>query len=107
MTVSTFRSLTALVLIGVLSILTIQAQQIKPNPDEKPRKVKEELKTAYKNWINDVDIILTQSERDAWPKLKTDEEREQFIRVVWNSRDPDPDTEENMSIPNAMFTVVP
>ncbi|HEV8368399.1 MAG TPA: GWxTD domain-containing protein [Pyrinomonadaceae bacterium] len=95
MTVSTFRRLTALALISVLSLFTIQAQQVKPNPDEKPRKVKEELKTAYKNWINDVDPILTQSERDAWTKLRSDEEREQFIRVVWDSRDPDPDTEEN------------
>ena len=95
MTVSTYRCLSALALIGLLSTFPIQAQQVKPNPDEKPRKVKEELKTAYKNWINDVDIILTQSERDAWPKLKTDEEREQFIRAVWDSRDPDRDTEEN------------
>src|SRR5437867_2287823 len=95
MTVSTFRRFTALALLGSLSILTIRAQQVKPNPDEKPRKVKQELKTAYKNWIADVDPILTQSERDTWSKLTTDEEREQFINIVWHSRDPDPDTEEN------------
>ncbi|PYS72840.1 MAG: GWxTD domain-containing protein [Acidobacteria bacterium] len=83
-------------MINASSLLTLNAQQQpKPNPDEKPRKVKQELKTAYKNWITDVDVILTQSERDAWPKLASDEEREQFIKIVWDSRDPDPDTEEN------------
>jgi GWxTD domain-containing protein len=94
MTLSSFRTLTA-VLSTLLVLTPINAQQIKPSPDEKPRKVREELKTAYKDWIDDVEIILTQSERDSWKKLKTDEEREQFIKIVWDLRDPDPDTVEN------------
>jgi len=88
------RSVTVLLLVSS-SILAIQAQQSKRNPEEQPRKVKRELKKAYVDWINDVDLILTQSERDAWKKLETDDEREKFIEDVWNSRDPDPDTEEN------------
>ena len=87
------RLVTALLLIS-LSTLSLSAQQ-KRNPEEQPRKVKQELKKAYVEWINDVDPILTQSERDAWTKLDTDDEREQFIKIVWDSRDPDPDTEEN------------
>jgi GWxTD domain-containing protein len=67
----------------------------KPSPDEKPRKVKQELKKAYVQWIDDVDPILTQAERDAWKKLQTDDEREKFIEDFWRARDPDPDTEEN------------
>src|SRR5262245_34905104 len=85
----------AVLALSILTVLNVQAQQTKPNPDEKPRKIKPELKTAYKEWIDTVGIILTQSERDTWTKLKTDEEREQFIKIVWDSRDPDPDTEEN------------
>ena len=88
------RPIAAIALIAVLSIANF-AQQAKPNPDEKPRKVKPELKTAYKEWIETVGIILTQSERDTWTKLRTDEEREEFIKIVWDSRDPDPDTAEN------------
>lgn len=95
MRVSNLVRFTLLALIGTLSLLHINAQQAKPNPDEKPRKVKEELKTAYKDWIENVRIILTQSEIDAWSKLASDDEREQFIQFVWHSRDPDPDTEEN------------
>jgi GWxTD domain-containing protein len=95
MSVLCARRTAALALIAILSFINVQAQQAKPNPDEKPRKVKPELKTAYKQWIETVGVILTQSERDAWTRLKTDEEREQFIKIIWDSRDPDPDTEEN------------
>ena len=95
MPVVPLRRIIAAVLLVSLSTLSLSAQQTKRNPEEQPRKVKAELKKAYVEWINDVDPILTQSERDAWKKLATDDEREQFIKEVWDSRDPDPDTEEN------------
>lgn len=94
MPVLLLRLVTALLLVSV-STLSIPAQQTKPSPDDKPRKVKREVKKAYVDWIDNVDPILTQAERDAWKKLETDEEREQFIEDFWRSRDPDPDTEEN------------
>jgi GWxTD domain-containing protein len=94
MAVSLLRVVTVLLLVS-FSTLSIRAQQTKPSPDEKPRKIKRELKKAYVEWINDVDLILTQSERDAWKKLDTDDEREKFIEEFWRSRDPDPDTDEN------------
>src|ERR1044072_4893597 len=86
--------LTALLRVS-FSTVPLSAQQTKRNPEEQPRKVKQELKKAYVNWVNDVDLILTKSERDAWAKLATDDEREQFIKDFWRTRDPDPDTEEN------------
>lgn len=88
------RFVTALLLVS-LSTISISAQQTKRNPEEQPRKVKQEPKKAYVNWISDVDLILTQSEREAWKKLATDDEREKFIEDFWRSRDRDPDTEEN------------
>src|ERR1041384_7971517 len=88
------RFVTALLLVSFLTV-SLPAQQTKRNPEEQPRKVKQELKKAYVNWINDVDLILTKAERDAWNKLDTDDEREKFIAIFWDSRDPDPDTEEN------------
>ncbi|HEV8428526.1 MAG TPA: GWxTD domain-containing protein [Pyrinomonadaceae bacterium] len=87
--------LVAALLLVSLSTLSLSAQQTKRNPEQQPRRVKQELKKAYVEWINEVDIILTQSERDAWKKLATDNEREKFIEDVWHSRDPDPDTLEN------------
>ena len=94
MPVSLLRLLTALLLISS-STLSIRTQQVKPSPDEKPRKIKREIKKAYVDWINDVDPILTQADRDAWKKLDTNEEREKFIEDFWRRHDPDPDTEEN------------
>jgi len=85
------RFCTALLLVS-FSTVSIPAQQTQRNPEEQPRKVKQEPKKAYVNWINDVDLILTKSERDAWKKLETDDEREKFIEDFWRSRDPDPDT---------------
>src|SRR5215212_10193061 len=95
MPVSMLRRFVTVLLLVSFSSLTIQAQQPKRNTQEQPRKVKRELKKAYVEWINDVDLILTQSERDAWKKLETDDEREKFIEDFWNSRDLDPDTEDN------------
>jgi GWxTD domain-containing protein len=65
------------------------------DPQEKPRKIKPEPAKAFQQWIDDVDAIIRPDERQAWDKLRTDEEREQFIGEFWHRRDPDPDTEEN------------
>jgi GWxTD domain-containing protein len=68
---------------------------------EKERKKKEkalrkELETPYKKWLNeDVGYIITDEERQAFKRLATDEERQQFVEGFWLRRDPTPDTEEN------------
>jgi hypothetical protein len=84
-------------LIGALVSVPVSAQPSSQSqdPTTKSRKVKDEPKKAFKQWLMEVEPILTQAEKDAWPKLHTDEEREQFIATVWRDRDPDPDTEEN------------
>lgn len=89
------RKLAAILLLSSLSPLSVPAQQPQKNPEEQPRKIKQEPKKAYVEWFTDHDIILTQSEREAWKRLATDDEREQFILEFWRTRDPDPDTEEN------------
>jgi len=86
----------ALILALILFPTIVQPQQkTQPAPDETPRKIKTELKRAYVDWIKDVDVILTEEDRQAWNKLKTNDEREQFIQLFWRQRDPDPDTVEN------------
>jgi len=65
------------------------------DPQDKPRKVKQEPHKAFKQWLQEVEPIIRPEERDAWNKLQTDAEREQFILEFWRLRDPDPDTEEN------------
>jgi GWxTD domain-containing protein len=59
-------------------------------------KLRKELETPYKKWLNeDVGYIITDEERQAWKRFSTDEERQQFIEGFWLRRDPTPDTEEN------------
>jgi GWxTD domain-containing protein len=65
-------------------------------PSEKPINVKKESQKVFDDWLKeDVSLIITKAERDAFLKLKTNEERENFIDYFWRRRDPDPDTEEN------------
>jgi GWxTD domain-containing protein len=72
----------------------------KPMSDKERRKreekLRKELETPYKNWLNvDVTYIITDEERAAFKRLQTDEERQQFVEQFWLRRDPTPDTEEN------------
>jgi GWxTD domain-containing protein len=63
---------------------------------ERERNVKQERSNTFKKWIDeDVRYIISDSERQAYKKLQSDEEREQFIEQFWRRRDPDPDTEVN------------
>jgi GWxTD domain-containing protein len=60
------------------------------------QRLKKELETPYKRWLNEeVIYIITDEERKAFGQLKTDEERQSFIENFWLRRDPSPDTEEN------------
>jgi GWxTD domain-containing protein len=97
--VSLFRKSIAVVLgllvaIGSSGIALAQEKGKAKDPNEK--KKREELKSVYKNWMEqDVNYIITDEERKAFKTLKTDEERDQFIEQFWLRRDPDPDTNEN------------
>ncbi len=72
----------------------------KPLTDKQKKKqeekLKKELETPYRKWLNeDVAYIITDEERAAFKRLQTDDEREQFIENFWLRRDPTPDTVEN------------
>jgi len=89
-------ALTASILMASVSIGFAQGEQPSQDPSNKTRKQKEEREEIYRNWVNkDVAYIITKEEKEAFKKLKTDEERENFIAQFWARRDPNPDTEEN------------
>jgi GWxTD domain-containing protein len=72
----------------------------KPMTDKQRKKQEEklrkELETPYRKWLNeDVVYIITDEEKAAFKRLSTDDERQQFIEQFWLRRDPTPDTEEN------------
>jgi GWxTD domain-containing protein len=58
--------------------------------------VRQELKGAYKSWLNqDVAYIITDEERKAFKNLSNDEERDAFMENFWQRRNPSPDSPEN------------
>ena len=72
----------------------------KPMTDKQKKrqedKLRKELETPYKKWMNEeVVYIISDEERKAFKAFTTDEERQQFIEGFWLRRDPTPDTEEN------------
>ena len=58
--------------------------------------VRQELKGAYKTWLDqDVAYIISDEERKAFKNLSNDEEREAFIEQFWLRRNPNPDSPDN------------
>src|SRR5690349_12205327 len=75
---------------------TVARPQTEKERKRNEEKLRKELETPYKKWLNEeVTYIITDEERKAFGRLQTDEEREQFIEQFWLRRDPTPDTEEN------------
>jgi GWxTD domain-containing protein len=58
--------------------------------------VRQELKGAYKTWLNqDVIWIISDEEARSFKSLSNDEERDAFIEQFWLRRNPNPDSPEN------------
>jgi len=81
-----------------------QAQDVDPLKRERSDKekfaaqkaVRQELKGAYKTWLNqDVPYIISDEETRAFKSLSNDEERDAFIEQFWLRRNPNPDSPEN------------
>ena len=70
----------------------------KVTKEEKRRQkaIQKEMEGGYKKWISEeVPYIITDEERSAFKKFTTDEEREQFIEMFWERRNPSPGSAEN------------
>lgn len=78
------------------SVLTVTGQKNQPTKAQQQAKQKEEGGNYLRKWTQDeVPYIINSEEEDAFKKLKTDEEREQFIEQFWLRRDPSPETFDN------------
>ena len=75
---------------------TVAKPQTNKQAKKNEAKLRKELETPYKKWLNEEVLwIITPEERTAFGRLETDDERQQFIEQFWLRRDPTPDTEEN------------
>jgi len=65
----------------------LKSKQLKANQERESK--------HYRDWANEVKLIITPEELAAFKRLSTDAERDNFIEIFWQHRDPTPDTEEN------------
>jgi GWxTD domain-containing protein len=74
-----------------------EANQAKPGKEKKQaKKAARELDDTRRDWLEqDGKYIVTPAEREAFLKLGTNEERDQFIEHIWQVRNPDPDSAQN------------
>lgn len=54
-----------------------------------------ELDQKYQHWLNVTKYIITDTEKQVFFKLKNNRERDSFINMFWNLRDPSKGTPEN------------
>src|SRR5882757_5350541 len=54
-----------------------------------------QLAPQYRQWLEEVDLLLRKDEREAFFALKEDYQRDGFIQKFWESRDPYPETPQN------------
>ena len=75
---------------------TVSKAPSKKELRRKQKALEKELAGPWKKWMNeDVVYIITDEEKAAFKRFKTDEEKQQFVESFWQRRDPTPDTEEN------------
>jgi GWxTD domain-containing protein len=62
---------------------------------EQEKKLVAQLPEQYRQWLDEVDILITPQEKTAFLKLEKDYQRDAFIERFWEVRDPYPDTSRN------------
>lgn len=63
---------------------------------QRRKAIRNELSPEDKKWLNeDVRWIITDEEAHAFKNLSNEEERQQFIELFWQRRNPSPDSPEN------------
>jgi GWxTD domain-containing protein len=73
-----------------------QSKQSKKEARKQKKKALHEMGNAYGEWLQeDVVYIITKEEEDAFERLSTNEERDQFIEIFWDRRNSNPESEEN------------
>ena len=76
-----------------LALQQSQEKQEQKAPEKKKEAPAPEVKEKYKKWLNEeVLYIVSENEKAVFNNLRTDEQREDFIKLFWKRRDPTPDT---------------
>jgi len=81
-------------MIKTLAAICVLALTVVPVPGQNAQAGP--LPDRHRTWLNEeVATILTAKERDVFLQLRSDKERDIFIKAFWNQRDPTPGTPRN------------
>jgi GWxTD domain-containing protein len=79
-----------------LALQQSQEKQQKTEPEKKKEEKAPALSKKYQMWLDEeVVYIISESEKDVFKSLRTDQERENFIKIFWKRRDLTPETPVN------------
>jgi len=86
----------AAVVLMASTAMVLAAWHINSNSNVASQQFRQNVDNPWQKWLNeDVVYIISDEEKAAFEALKTDEEREQFVKQFWARRDPTPGTPEN------------
>ena len=78
-------SITCFIFVFIFSLVGLTVEKTKEKEKE------QKLAKKYKKWLQEeVIYIVSQNEKEVFKSLKTDEERDNFIKTFWKRRDPTP-----------------
>lgn len=85
-----------LLLQGVLAVqLVAGVTPEKPNMTKTTDRAQADLAPRFKVWLDLVNFIATAEEKQVFLKLQNDRDRDTFMGIFWQQRDPTPGTTEN------------
>lgn len=86
----------AAVVLMASAAMALTAWRVNPNSGPALHQTDQKVDNPWQKWLNeDVVYIISDEEKAAFERLKTDEEREHFVEQFWARRDPTPGTAEN------------
>ena len=86
----------ATIVLMASTAMVLSAWHLNLNKTAASNQVDQGPQTSWRKWLNeDVVYIISDDERSAFERLKTDEERQRFVDQFWLRRDPTVSTPEN------------
>ncbi len=83
-----------LAMLAAASAATAQRPQ-RMNLDEWEKIDKDDLPENYREWLRQVDVIITDDEEETFLRLESEVQRQEFMRGFWLQRDPTAGTPQN------------
>jgi len=75
--------------------LEAHESEIAQSAAAKARPIPDHLPEAHRRWLEEIDVLITDEERELFLSLSKDYQRDAFIDAFWKQRDPYPDTARN------------